>query len=764
MRIPVLRDDRYTGPGKNTVHKDRLRRSKFMNATHSFRISHLDYTDERSMDFRNTFHNNTKSYRSLAFNEREVLTTLGNTATDWDRVEVSEHFDPTLVRRCNFYGTVRIGELTSGFLKFHDLSLPIGLSDSLIISSDIGDNAVIRNVGYLSRYVIGNEVVLFNIDEMGATDHAKFGNGIIMDGEGEDVRIWLEIANENGGRGVLPFETIETGDAYLWSRFRSDSVLQNAFVRMTEAQYDTRRGGYGVVGDHSVIKSCRIVKDIKVGSWAYIKGANKLKNLTIESCRKSPTQIGEGVELVNGIVGTGSRAFYGAKAVRFIMRTNTCLKYGARLINSILGDNGTISCCEVLNSLVMPGHEQHHNNSFLCAATVLGQSNIAAGATIGSNHNSRSNDGELVAGRGFWPGLSVSLKHSSRFASYCLIAKGSYQAELNVPIAFTLVATEPENLILRPAFWFLHNMYALARNSWKYHDRDKRLYHYQSYEVDYLAPDTIIEIMESITLLELWSGVAGSSDSNRCTLPKDTFGGKPPNCFDAEKFREEGKEILTRLAAEQSNARCRAKPYILENAGIEKSSRPIRIYDVPRAWKMFRDMATLYAVRSLIAVLGPNEPLTQAHIDNAGLVRKGSSWTNIGGQLVRDDVRDALLSDIRTGDAHTWNDVHTRYIDISTMYTRCRAEHAIDTICRLFDVLSLSNQVIERCKDIAADTQRSIESKCKESRQKDYENEFRSMMYDSKEEMESVVGSFDDNSFIAAVSEQTRLFCSRIGR
>jgi len=31
----------------------------------------------------------------------------------------------------------------------------------------------------------------------------------------------------------------------------------------------------------------------------------------------------------------------------------------------------------------------------------MGQSNMAAGATIGSNHNSRSADGELVAARGF---------------------------------------------------------------------------------------------------------------------------------------------------------------------------------------------------------------------------------------------------------------------------------------------------------------------------------------------------------------------------
>ena len=138
--------------------------------------------------------------------------------------------------------------------------------------------------------------------------------------------------------------------------------------------------------------------------------------------------------MVNGIIGFGCRIFYGVKAVRFILSDHSQLKYGARLINSYLGHNSTISCCEVLNSLIFPAHEQHHNNSFLCAALVLGQSNMAAGATVGSNHNSRSADGEIIAGRGFWPGLCVSLKHNSKFASFTIIAKGDYPAEINNPL------------------------------------------------------------------------------------------------------------------------------------------------------------------------------------------------------------------------------------------------------------------------------------------------------------------------------------------
>src|SRR4029077_17239940 len=281
------------------------------------------------------------------------------------------------------------------------------------------------------------------------------------------------------------------------------------FKEFTQKKFDNKRGYYGKIGDRTVIKNSKIIKDVSIGTDAYIKGANKLKNLTINSSAEEKSQIGEGVELVNGIVGFGCRIFYGVKAVRFIMASNSQLKYGARLINSYLGNNSTISCCEVLNSLIFPAHEQHHNNSFLCASLVLGQSNIAAGATIGSNHNSRSADGELVAERGFWPGLCVSLKHNSKFATFTILAKADFPAELNIPIPFSLVSNDVANdiLVVMPAYWFMYNMYALARNEEKYEARDQRSDKAQYIEYDFLAPDSINEIFDSIQLLKKFTGV-----------------------------------------------------------------------------------------------------------------------------------------------------------------------------------------------------------------------------------------------------------------
>ena len=95
------------------------------------------------------------------------------------------------------------------------------------------------------------------------------------------------------------------------------------------------------------------------------------------------------MELVNGIIGLGCHVFYGCKAVRFVLCDNSNLKYGARLIHSVLGSNSTVSCCEILHNLVFPAHEQHHNNSFLTAALVKGQRNVAAVATLAQTQQPR---------------------------------------------------------------------------------------------------------------------------------------------------------------------------------------------------------------------------------------------------------------------------------------------------------------------------------------------------------------------------------------
>ena len=123
------------------------------------------------------------AFRSLTANEIEVLVKNENTADDWAAIFVTDRFNPELVSGCQFFGVVRIGALEDYYLEFHDLRLPVGLYNSTIIACDLGSNVVVNNVRCLAHYIVGDEVILLNIDEMLTTDYAKFGNGIVKQGE-----------------------------------------------------------------------------------------------------------------------------------------------------------------------------------------------------------------------------------------------------------------------------------------------------------------------------------------------------------------------------------------------------------------------------------------------------------------------------------------------------------------------------------------------------------------------------------------------------
>ena len=228
-------------------------------------------------------------WRNLRSDEVERLVKNNNNADNWDEILVTDEFDTDQIKNNKFFGLVRIGRVRNVILQHHDLKVPVGITNSLIIACDIGDDVAIHEVHYLAHYIIGDRCILFNVHEMDTTDHAKFGNGIIKEGEPEIVRTWLDLMNEMGCRQVLPFDGMITADAYLWAKYRDDKALMDKLREITQQSFDNRRGYYGTTGSQCVIKNSLILKDVKIGSHCYIKGANKLKNLTINSSAKEPT-------------------------------------------------------------------------------------------------------------------------------------------------------------------------------------------------------------------------------------------------------------------------------------------------------------------------------------------------------------------------------------------------------------------------------------------------------------------------------------------
>ena len=542
-------------------------------------------------------------------------------------------------------------------------------------------------------------------------------------------------------------------DAYLWAKYVDDKVLQERLADITQRTVDHHRGYYGEIGERCIIKNSSIIKDVKIGTDCYIKGASKLKNITINSSNEEPSQIGENVILVNGIVGYGCRIFYSCTAIKFILGNNSNLKYGARLINSIMGDNSTISCCEVLNNLIFPAHEQHHNNSFLIASVIMGQSNMAAGATIGSNHNSRTNDGELVAGRGFWPGLCSSVKHSSRFASFALLAKGDYPAEMNITLPFSLVSNNvaADRLEVMPAYWWMYNMYALARNSWKYRTRDKRRTKVQNIEFDTFAPDTMQEVIHARQLLELWVGIAYVNDNEN-----DNENSKH-NTLNSKQIKETGRRLL------QGDRKVVDSLTIL-GEGMENSRREVHILKAYDAYHAYGDMLIHYAMSNVLDFFEDRAPQWEELNELMHREHTPQAWINLGGQLVKECDVDTLRQDICNGTLDTWEAIHHRYNELWKRYPTDKLCHALNALCLMMDTDAMTPELWLQALTLEERIQRRIGEQVYLSRKKDHDNAFRSATCRNKEEALEVYGTPEKNSFVNQVREDMFTNIRRIER
>ena len=582
--------------------------------------------------------------RNLASAEIEQLKNNGNRCADWSLISVVDGFECDKVVGNRFSGRVTLGNSE--------------VSDSTLCDCTIGDGCSVSYVRLLKGYTVEDWCELRNIGELSAL--------------AEPYMPMLSPMNENGGREIGVFRGMTVGDAYLWAKYRGDKKIAEKYHNLAAKEAARKPIGHIAEGCH--ISNCLCLKNVAVGSRTVIANCTSLEDGVI----------GEGNHIENGVI-----------AQRFLLGENVHLENGLRLIDSVVGDNSTLACCEVVSSMIFPGHEQHHNNSFMIAATMKGQSNVAAGATIGSNHNSRTADGEIVAGRGFWPGLCSSFKHSSKFASYCLLAKADYPYELNIALPFALVNNNvtKNRLEVMPAYWWMYNMYALKRNAVKYKQRDKRTSKRQHIEFEMFAPDTVEEIIAARKLIKIWTEEAYNPALMKLLPPE-----------------ERQIEIV--------------------GQGMENSKRKVVLLKAGKAYKAYGDMLIYYAV-SLLAGSG------QQPSDSGKSYEREQKWHNIGGQLVGESDLKKLFNDLQG--FTSWDEIHKRLDDLWDGYEEQKRKHAYQVLLDLLLCDEISVEQWQKLNERYDEICKEMEEQAKLSRAKDFENEFRKMTFDSAEERSAVI-------------------------
>ena len=130
-----------------------------------------------------------------------------------------------------------------------------------------------------------------------------------------------------------------------------------------------------------------------------------------------------------------------------------------------------------------------------------------------------------------------------------------------------------------PAYWFMYNLYALARNAGKCVDRDKRSKKRQHIEYDFLAPDSVNEIFTALDLLKKFTAL---SEDKNCS-----------NDTSQAVLIQAGESILE----DPSNT---IKNITAYNTELENAPRAVCISKVKEAYKIYKELVVYYGITNLI--------------------------------------------------------------------------------------------------------------------------------------------------------------------
>ena len=295
-----------------------------------------------------------------------------------------------------------------------------------------------------------------------------------------------------------------------------------------------------------------------------------------------------------------------------------------------------------------------------------------------------------------------------------------------------------------PGYWFMYNMYALARNEGKYISRDKRYDKSQHIEYAVFAPDSINEMFDALALMKKFTAKAHSIKNNIPVIEKDLL--------------KKGETLLENNTAALSTLEITAE-------GFENSNRIVQLIKVPEAYKLFRDFIVYYGVTQLIQLIEQkNIQSWQKLIQSLPGNVNRTAWKNIGGQLIPETALHTFIKNIRSAKINSWDEVHAFYAKKSESYSADKLQHAFASLLEILKLPAsrFTKKLFIHLLEQAVVTKESIAKSIYDSRAKDYSNEFRKMVYDTQEEMDKVIGKLNDNSFINQQLNETIAFAAKV--
>ena len=289
-----------------------------------------------------------------------------------------------------------------------------------------------------------------------------------------------------------------------------------------------------------------------------------------------------------------------------------------------------------------------------------------------------------------------------------------------------------------PAYWLMYNQFALERNAWKSESRDQRTEKTQFLESHYLAPDTINSIFEALNILELHAG------KHVCLK------NHPDKVFNEVDFQTYGVEFLSKKTDKPSSI-------TLAKHSFENSGRQVKLLKPADSHQAYREYILYYAFDLIIDHCRKNPGIKTAEL--LELLNKPAlrlKFENIGGQLIPAIELNQMKENIVSYEIISWQQVHEFYVAQGKAYASQKLIHAIASLQEINNHKVLNTLSLKEMLDWYLNFRKHLLAEIRHSRQKDYENPFRQMLYSDKKEMEAVIGKLEKTPFIIQQQEKLK--------
>ena len=297
------------------------------------------------------------NYRTLSQEEIDFLVSRDCRADDWSGVEISDPASLQYVRNVRFSGNVRFGSFKEVFTLPGGVRKHSGLRNATLHNVTVGDDTLIENVtNYVANYDIGTHSYIENVDLIVNDGLSSFGNGVLV-----------SVLNETGGREVKIYDRLSAQVAYVQAIYRHRPQLIEKIDRMIDEYSAAHSSERGSIGSYVSIRNTRHINGVRIGDYAVVSGASRLRNGSVNSNAAAPVTIAHGVIADDFIMCSGSHVSDNTSIERCFVGQCCHLGHGYSASDSLFFSNCQEENGEACAIFAGPFTVTHHKSTLLIA-------------------------------------------------------------------------------------------------------------------------------------------------------------------------------------------------------------------------------------------------------------------------------------------------------------------------------------------------------------------------------------------------------------